>query len=38
MIKYSHNKRKEVNKMFNEIVKLYDWIIKEFGDVVEFSK
>ena len=24
--------------MFIEIVDLYDWILKEFGDVVEFSR
>lgn len=24
--------------MFNEIVKLYNWIIEEFGDVVEFGE
>ena len=24
--------------MFNEIVKLYNWIIEEFGDVVEFEE
>lgn len=24
--------------MFVEIVDLYDWILKEFGDVVEFSR
>ena len=24
--------------MFNEIVNLYNWIIEEFGDVVEFSR
>ena len=24
--------------MFNEIVNLYDWIIKEFGNVVKFER